>query len=79
MEKAGASSFKIRDKKEVKAEIRRSLEAKVGRRGIIEGEARTGEEMRRPLGSVRPTRPRITFGRCPSLLEDWWIQRCRTR
>ena len=37
--------FKLRDKEEVKAELRRELEAKSERRGIIEADPRTEEEM----------------------------------
>ena len=45
MYEAEASRFKIRAKREAKAEFRRALKAEVERRGIIKADERTGEEM----------------------------------
>ena len=45
MDDAKASRFNLKDKGEIKAELRRALEAEAERRGIIESEASTGEEI----------------------------------
>ena len=44
-DKDEASRFKLRDNDEVEADIRRALEDNAERRGKIEAEARTGDEM----------------------------------
>ena len=44
-DEAKALRFNIRAKGEFKVDLRRLLDSKVERRGVIEAEARTGEEM----------------------------------
>ena len=45
MAEAEASRFELRSKEEVDVGLKRLLEAKAKRRGIIEAETRTGEDM----------------------------------